>query len=120
LEIEPIKLDETVPDHVKQGLVTKKILGRRPSLDLLSFYADRPKAREEVERVLRSYLLKDETPNDVQAAESAAQGKNLATAITTPDRGSRSEEILAALSDALCSRSRASTPKENPKSPGGA
>jgi adenylate kinase family enzyme len=119
LKIEPIKLEETVSVPDKQELVTHKILGRRPSLDLLSFYADRPKAHEEVERVLRSYLLKDEILNDELAAQRAARGEKLATAITKPDRGNRSEEILAALSDALGSRSGVGSSKDNPKSPGG-
>ncbi len=117
LDIKPIPIEEPVPDHVKQCLVTQEILGRRPSLDLWSFYADRPKAREEVERVLRSYLLKDNPLNDAQAA--AAQSKTFAASITMPDRGSRTKEILAALSDALGSLSRVSDPQENPKSPGG-
>jgi adenylate kinase family enzyme len=106
LKIKRIKFEGTVPERVKQRLVTREILGRRPSLDLSSFYADRPKARKEVERVLRSYLLKDETLNKKHAARKATESKTLAKAITRPARGMRSEEILTALSDALASRSK--------------
>jgi adenylate kinase family enzyme len=99
LEIKAIEFEKTVPDPVKKGLVTNQILGRRPSLDLSIFYADRPNARAEVNQVLQSYLLKDVEVFNRRAAET--KGENLAKAITKPGRGARSDEILTALGYAL-------------------
>jgi adenylate kinase family enzyme len=101
LDMEPSKFDPSVPEPMKQALVTQEILGRRPSLDLLNFYAGRTKAQDEVETVLRSYLLKDESLDAKQDEGMAARGKSLASEIFTQKRETRSSEILAALSKAL-------------------
>jgi hypothetical protein len=106
--MKPSEFDASVSDRT---IVTQEILGRRPSLNLLNFYAGRMKAHDEVQTVLRSYLRKDESLNQKQNKEMVRREKSLASEIVTQKREPRNSEILAAFKQALIPFSVASPPK---------